>query len=61
MTFITKWSLVRATKKRMVDDIIKSGSESFCAKPEIEDRNEVDAGNWANKMQELCYVFTIST
>ncbi|KAH0820815.1 hypothetical protein GEV33_001976 [Tenebrio molitor] len=30
-------------------------------KERIEDRNEVDAGYWANKMQELCYVFTIST
>jgi hypothetical protein len=29
----------------------------FVPSPEIED----DAGNWANKMQELCYVFTIST
>jgi hypothetical protein len=33
----------------------------FVPSPEIEDRNEVDAGNWANKMQQLCYVFTIST
>jgi hypothetical protein len=33
----------------------------FVPNPEIEDRNEVDAGKWANKMQELCYVFTIST
>jgi hypothetical protein len=33
----------------------------FVPSPEIEDRNEVDAGYWANKMQELCYVFTIST
>jgi hypothetical protein len=32
MTCITKWSLVRVTQKRVVDDIIKSGSESFCAK-----------------------------
>jgi hypothetical protein len=30
MTFITKWSLVRATKKRMVDDIIKSGRTVLC-------------------------------
>jgi hypothetical protein len=33
----------------------------FVPDPEIEDRNEVDAGNLANKMQELCYVFAIST
>jgi hypothetical protein len=33
MTCITKWSLVRVTQKRVVDDIIKSGSESFYAKP----------------------------
>jgi hypothetical protein len=33
----------------------------FVPSPEIEDRNEVDAGYWANKMQGLCYVFTIST
>jgi hypothetical protein len=33
----------------------------FVPSPDIEDRNEVDAGNGANKMQELCYVFTIST
>jgi hypothetical protein len=33
MTCITKWSLVRVTQKRVVDDIIESGSESFCAKP----------------------------
>jgi hypothetical protein len=26
----------------------------FLPSPEIEDRNEVDVGNWANKMQELC-------
>jgi hypothetical protein len=26
----------------------------FVPSPEIEDRNEVDVGNWANKMQELC-------
>jgi hypothetical protein len=26
----------------------------FVPSPEIENRNEVDAGNWANKMQELC-------
>jgi hypothetical protein len=32
----------------------------FVPSPEIEDRNEVDAGYWANKMQGLCYVFTIS-
>jgi hypothetical protein len=32
MTCITKWSVVRATKTRLVGDIIKS-SESFCAKP----------------------------
>jgi hypothetical protein len=25
----------------------------FVPSPEIEDRNEVDAGNWVNKMQEL--------
>jgi hypothetical protein len=46
--------LVRATKTKIVDDIIKSGSGSFLPSPEIEDRNEVDVGNWANKMQELC-------
>jgi hypothetical protein len=35
----------------------------FVPSPEIEDQNEVDVGNWANKMQELCdeYVFTISS
>jgi hypothetical protein len=33
----------------------------FVPSPEIEDRNEADAGYWANKMQGLCYVFTIST
>ncbi|KAH0822563.1 hypothetical protein GEV33_000228 [Tenebrio molitor] len=27
----------------------------FAPSPEIEDRNEVDAGYWANKMQGLCY------
>jgi hypothetical protein len=32
MACITKWSLVRATQKRIADDIIKSGSESFCAR-----------------------------
>jgi hypothetical protein len=32
----------------------------FVPSPEIEDRNEVDAGYWANKMQGLCYVFTIA-
>jgi hypothetical protein len=32
----------------------------FVPSPEIEYRNEVDASNWANRMQELCYVFTIS-
>jgi hypothetical protein len=26
----------------------------FLPSLEIEDRNEVDVGNWANKMQELC-------
>jgi hypothetical protein len=26
----------------------------FVPSPEIEDRNEVDAGYWANKMQGLC-------
>jgi hypothetical protein len=25
----------------------------FVPSPEIADRNEVDVGNWANKMQEL--------
>jgi hypothetical protein len=61
MAGITKWSLVRETQKRMVDDIIKVGVGLFVPTPEIEDRNEVHAGNWTNKMQELCYVFTIST
>jgi hypothetical protein len=61
MTCITKWSLVRVTQKRVVDDIIKVEVSLFVPSPEIEDRNEVDAGYWANKMQGLCYVFTIST
>jgi hypothetical protein len=35
--YITKWSVVRTTKKRTADDIIKSKS-SFVLSPEIEDR-----------------------
>jgi hypothetical protein len=31
--------------KKIVDSIIKSRSESFCA--EIEDRDGVEVGNWA--------------
>jgi hypothetical protein len=33
MTCITKWSLVRVTQKRVVDDIIKSGSEPRDSRP----------------------------
>jgi hypothetical protein len=33
----------------------------FVPSPEIEDRNEVDAGNWANKTQELCAVMNYIT
>jgi hypothetical protein len=64
MTCITKWSLVRVTQKRVVDDIIKSGSKSFCTKSRDwrpkRSRYRL-LGHWANKMQGLCYVFTIST
>jgi hypothetical protein len=36
-------------EKKIVDFIIKSRSESFCAKhiTEIEHRDEVEVGNWA--------------
>jgi hypothetical protein len=33
---------------------LKAEVSLFEPSPEIEDRNEVDVGNWANKMQELC-------
>jgi hypothetical protein len=53
MTCITKWFLVRATKTKIVV-VLKVEVGLFLPSPEIEDRNEVDVGNWANKMQELC-------
>jgi hypothetical protein len=56
MTCITKWSLVRATKKKIVV-ALKVEVSLFVPSPEIEDRNEVDAGNWANKMQELLCIY----
>jgi hypothetical protein len=56
MTCITKWSHVRATKKNSRLLSLKVEAILFVPSAEIEDedRNEVDVGNWANKMQELC-------
>jgi hypothetical protein len=47
---------VRATKKNSRLLSLKVEAILFVPSAEIEDedRNEVDVGNWANKMQELC-------
>jgi hypothetical protein len=54
MTCITKWSLVRVTQKRVVDDIIKSGSESFCAKPRRPKRSRCRLLGEQNARTVLC-------
>jgi hypothetical protein len=37
----------RISFERAIEYSVKSRSESFCAKPRDEDRDEVEFGNWA--------------
>jgi hypothetical protein len=43
--------------RKIVDYIIKTRSDSFCAKSNIEDPNEVEVDNWAKHKKTFYYIF----
>ncbi|KAH0813291.1 hypothetical protein GEV33_009500 [Tenebrio molitor] len=46
---------IHTESKKIGDYIIKSRSESFCASPEIEDRDEIEVGEWATHKKTHFY------
>jgi hypothetical protein len=46
---------IHTESKKIVDYIIKSRNESFCASPEIEDRDEIEVGDWATHKKTPFY------